>query len=211
MGNVLSARSRLIRAKRISINLKINGLAYLVEVIGGILICTLAFSSGWRLFFPFSLWYGLVVPSCYLINADDTKNLIMEHGWLTALRRVYTEKQPQTILPTQHQNCHKLNVSKQENINADELTPKTHEKAITNKMNQNYHCISLMNVETSNSDVGSNESSHVAVFHISGQTKKCPKSNQCRPVSPLFHRRQKNDLQKDKIFVRTDVITVIDI
>ena len=41
----------------------------------------------------------------------------MEHGWLTALRRVYTENQPQTILPTQHKNCNKLNVPKQEKKN----------------------------------------------------------------------------------------------
>ena len=210
LGDILSARSRLIRAKRIKINLKINGIAYLVEVVGGILICTLALSSTWKLFFPFSLWYGLVVPSCYLINTDDTKTLIMKHGWLTALSRVYTEKQPQNILPTQRQGQDKLEVTSRENKDADTRAPKTRQKAISNEVKQNAQRISEKNVETSNANSGKVLSTSIEVFQISGQIKKHRKLNKCKPVTPLFHTRHKKELRKDKICNRTDDITVID-
>ena len=138
LGDMLSARSRLIRAKRLNINLKINGLAYLVEVVGGILIIFLfSLSSTLKIIFPFCLWYGLLVPSCYLVNNADTKTLIMKHGWLTALSRVYTEKQPQTILPTRRQRQNKLEVISLKNKDAKNRIPNTHQKMIANKVSQN--------------------------------------------------------------------------
>ena len=211
LGDIVSARSRLIRAKRIKINLKINGIAYLVEVVGGVLICTLAISSTLKLFFPFSLWYGLVVPSCYLINNEDTKTLIMKYGWLTALSRVYTEKKPQNTLPTQRQGPKKMEVTLLENKDADTRIPKTHRKTISNEVNQNNRCISKKNDANPNANNGKALSTPIEVFHISGQIKKQRESNKCRPLTPLFHKRHKNRLRKDKICDPTDNITVIDI
>ena len=211
LGGILSAGSRLIRAKRININLKINGIAYLVEVAGGILICTIAFSSTWKLFFPFSLWYGLVVPSCYLINNDDTKTLIMKHGWLKALSRVYTEKQPQNILPTQRQGPNKSEVTSRENNDADSRIAKTHQKTISKEVAQNAQQISKKNDETLNTISGKVLSTPIEVFHISGQIKKHSESNKCQPVKPLFRIRHKYELRNNKICDPTDDITVIDI
>ena len=211
LGDIVSAKSRLMRAQRIKINLKINGIAYLVEVVGGILICTLASSSTWNVFFPFSLWYGLVVPSCYLINNNDTKTLIMNHGWLTALSRVYTKKQSQNIITTQCQGQKKLGVTSPENRDADTRIPKKHRKTISNEVNQNDQHIAEKNVETPNNNNGKVSSTPIEVFHISGQIKKQNESNKCQPVTPLFHKRPKNELRKNKICDRTDDITVIDI
>ena len=215
LGDTLSARSRLIRAKRININLMINGLAYLVEVVGGILIIFLfSLSSTLKIIFPFCLWYGLVVPSCYLINNDDTKTLIMKHGWLIALSRVYTEKQPQNPLPTQRQRQNKLEVKSLKNQDADIRIPKTHQKTISNEVNQNAQLISEKNVETPYANSGKVLSTPVEVLHISGRIKKHSESKKCQPGTPLFRTRHKNlysEIIKEKICDRTDVITVIDI
>ena len=103
LGSTLSARSRQVRAKRININLKVNALAYLVEVIGGLLLFGgSCFSTGKKLF-PVLFWYGLVVPSCYLVNNDETKMLIMKHGWTTVLRSLFARKQPRNALTGSHQ------------------------------------------------------------------------------------------------------------
>ena len=211
LGPILSAGSRLVRAKRININLKINGLAYLVEVVGGILIITLALSSTLKIIFPFSLWYGLVVPSCYLINNDDTKSLIMKHGWLTALSRLYTEEQHQNILPTQRQKQNKWQVTSVETKDADIQIPKTHRKTISNEVKQNSQHISKKNVETPNANSCEVVSTPIEVFHISGRITNHRKSNKCQPVTPLFQIQHKNESRKDKICNRTDVITVVDV
>ena len=72
----------------------------------------------------------------------------MKHGWLIALSRVYTEKQPQNPLPTQRQRQNKLEVKSLKNKDADTRIPKTHQKTISNEVNQNAQLISEKNVET---------------------------------------------------------------
>ena len=135
----------------------------------------------------------------------------MKHGWLTALSRVYTEKQPQNTPPTQRQRQNKLEVKSLKNKDADTRIPKTHQKTISNEVDQNAQHISEKNVETPNANSGKVLSTPIEVFHISGQMKKHSKSNKCQPMPPLFHIRHKNELRKEKICDRTDVITVIDI
>ena len=135
----------------------------------------------------------------------------MKQGWLTALSRVYTEKQPQNIPPIQRQRHNTLEVTPRKNKDADTRIPKTHQKTISNEANQNAQHISEKNVETPNANSGKVLSTPIEVFHVSGQMKKHSKSNKCQPATPLFHIRHKNELQKEKICDRTDVITVIDI
>ena len=135
----------------------------------------------------------------------------MKHGWLTALSRVYTKKQPPIILPIQRQTQNKLEVTPLKNKDADTRIPKTHQKTISNEVNQNALHISKNNIETPNANTGKVLSTPIEVFHISGQIKKHSKSNKCQPATPLFQLRQKNELRKTKICDRTDVITVIDI
>ena len=134
----------------------------------------------------------------------------MEHGWLAAISRVYTEKQPQNTLPTQRQRPNKLEVTSRKNKDADTRIPKTHQKTISNEVNQNTQHISKKNVETPYVKSGKVLRTPVEVFHISGRIKKHSESNKCQPVTPLFRTRQKNELKKKQICDRTDVITVID-
>ena len=63
-GNSLAVQSKQYRAKRIDVNVKINGLGYLAEVLGGVLITLLAFHHKVSILNTFALfWYGNVIPS----------------------------------------------------------------------------------------------------------------------------------------------------
>ena len=138
----------------------------------------------------------------------------MEHGWLAAISRVYTEKQTQNTLPTQRQRPNKLEVTSRKNKDADNRIPKTHQKTISNEVNQNAQHISEKNVETPYANSGKVLDTPVEVLHISGQIKKHGERNKCQPGTPLFRTRHKNlysEIISEKICDRTDVITVIDI
>ena len=135
----------------------------------------------------------------------------MKHGWLKALSRLYTENQPQNILPTQRQGQNKLEVTSRENNDADTRIAKEHQKTISKEVKQNAQHLSKKNDETHNANSGKALSTPIQVFHISGQIKKHHRSNKCQPVTPLFHTRHKNVLRKDKICDRTNDITVIDL
>ena len=136
----------------------------------------------------------------------------MKHGWLIALSRVYTEKQPQNPLPTQRQRQNKLEVKSLKNKDADTRIPKTHQKTISNEVNQNAQHISEKNVETPYANSGKVLNTPVKVFQISGRIKKHGEPNKCQPGTPLFRTRH-NPLNPGAFqnCDRTDVITVIDI
>ena len=135
----------------------------------------------------------------------------MKHGWLIALSRVYTEKQPQNPLPTQRQRQNKLEVKSLKNKDADTRKSKTHQKTISNEVNQTAPHISEKNVETPYANSGKVLNTPVKVFHICGRIKKHSEPNKCQPGTPLFRTRHKNEIIKEKICDRTDVITVIDV
>ena len=135
----------------------------------------------------------------------------MKHGWLIALSRVYTEKQPQKTLPTQQQRQNKLEVTSPKTKVADTRIPKTHQETISNEINRNAQHISEKNVETPYANSGKVLNTPVKVFHICGRIKKHSESKKCQPGTPLFRTRHKNEIIKEKICDRTDVITVIDI
>ena len=94
-GKALAIESQKYRAKRIAVNVRVNGLAFTVEVLGGFV---LAFLSLLRphaiLYIGAGIWYGSLIPSCYLINSVDTKIMIMEHGWMKTLRNLYKKRTP---------------------------------------------------------------------------------------------------------------------
>ena len=77
------------------VNVKINVLAYLAEVLGGVIVFCLALVQ-----FPIFLyaailiWYGIVIPSCYLMNSSDNKKSIIEKGWVNAISNLYRRKDP---------------------------------------------------------------------------------------------------------------------
>ena len=81
IGKYLSLQSKQYRAKRININIKINLLVYSVEVLGGVIFCLLSLTPREEIMYFFSIiWYGIVIPSCYLINSNHSKETIMDEG-----------------------------------------------------------------------------------------------------------------------------------
>ena len=91
----ISVRSRQYRAKRIDVNVKINSLAYLVEIFGGVIIGGLAFvQPATFLYIGTQIWYGNVIPSCYLINSSDIKDYIMDKGWWNGFSKIYDKRKP---------------------------------------------------------------------------------------------------------------------
>ena len=94
-GKSLSITSRQYRAKRITVNVKVNALSYIVEMLGGMIIAALAFLRHAHILYTVGMiWYGNIIPSCYLINFSDTKKSILEEGWATGLSKLYKKKEP---------------------------------------------------------------------------------------------------------------------
>ena len=92
-GKSLSVTSRQYRAKRIAVNVKVNGLGYLAEMLGGILSSALMFFKDAHIMYVFMLiWFGNVIPACYLINFDDNKKSIIEDGWISTFSKVFRNK-----------------------------------------------------------------------------------------------------------------------
>ena len=93
LGKSLSVQSKQYRAKRIDVNVKINGVGYLAEVLGGVLVTLLAFHHKVSILNTFALfWYGNVIPSCYLINFVHNKKSIMNDGWRMTISQLYRKK-----------------------------------------------------------------------------------------------------------------------
>ena len=91
----MSITSRQYRAKRITVNVKVNALSYVVEMLGGVIIAALSFLRHAHILYTIGMiWYGSVIPSCYLINFSDTKNSIIDEGWAAGLSKLYKKKEP---------------------------------------------------------------------------------------------------------------------
>ena len=103
----------------------------------------------------------------------------MKHGWLMALSKVYTEKQPQNKLPLQRPRQNKLEVTPLKKKDADTRIPKTHQKTISNEVDQNTQHTSEKNVETPNANSDKVLRTPIEVYHISGQIKQHSKSDKC--------------------------------
>ena len=64
-----------------------------MEVLGGIILMSVQFLKGATcLYIVTQIWYGSIIPSCYLMNCTDIKVFILEHGWLDGLSKLYSEK-----------------------------------------------------------------------------------------------------------------------
>ena len=186
LGDTLSATSRQIRAKRINVNLKINVLAYAVEVIGGLIICGGAGISSGRMLYPIAAWYGLVVPSCYLINNEDTKMLIMKHGWTSVLRNLFFKKQPRETASTSTKD----EVEAQDNEQVDHDAPAPGKRRGNKNSDKKVPKVDAF-PGSSKSDANNLKitSPGIGVSHISGNLRSHPGSNKCQEILPLFHPR----------------------
>ena len=89
----LSTRSRQYRVRRTYLNVRIHFLAYMTEVLGSIFLTSLSLiRSATPLYMGFLLWYHVITPSCYLVNSNDIKELILEDGWRVGLSKIYSRK-----------------------------------------------------------------------------------------------------------------------
>ena len=208
LGDTLSATSRQIRAKRINVNLKINILAYVVEVIGGLIICGGAGTSSGRMLYPIAAWYGLVVPSCYLVNNEGTKTLIMKHGWTSVLMNLFFKKQPRGSASTS--TTDEVEARNNEQVDHSAPTPgkgpgnknsdkKASEGDAFSRPSKSYE----NNLKITSSAIG--------VFHISGNLMSHPGSNPCQEVLPLFHPRLVSYLRSPKDCKHAEDVIVIDL
>ena len=110
-GRALSLQSKQSRAKRIEVNVKVNSLAYTAEVLGGFVIGVLALVKPPTYMYTATIiWYGNIIPSCYLINSSDTKNFIIDKGWLNALSNLYKKKPPKERETSLHKKNLKVKV-----------------------------------------------------------------------------------------------------
>ena len=99
------------RAKRINLNVKINAIAYLVEVIGGLVVFSLAFlptltptmGSNGFVYISIQVLYGNIIPSCYLMNNSNFKSIVMDNGWIEAMSTVYSKAQAPQRAPQEQQ------------------------------------------------------------------------------------------------------------
>ena len=69
----------------------------MTEMLGGIVVLGLVFliRSNHRLVITnigTSIWYAIIIPSCYLMNSNEIKDSIMEHGWTNMVREIYAKK-----------------------------------------------------------------------------------------------------------------------
>ena len=186
LGDTLSARSRKIRAKRINVNLKVNVLAYVVEVIGGLIICCGSGASSGRMLYPIAAWYGLVVPSCYLVNNDDTKTLIMKYGWISVLWNLFTTKKSRETASARTKD----EVESQSDEEVDPRAPMP-SKGPKNKNSskKSTKCNAFQGPSKSDANDLKITSPGIGVFHISGNLRCHPETKTCHEILPLFRPR----------------------
>ena len=109
LGKSFSLQSRRYRAKRINVNIQVNCIAYLAEVLGGLVVSSLGFAStATYMYIGTQLLYGNVIPSCYLMNNDYQKISILKHGWVFALTSLYKNRKSDIHPERNKSNKHEL-------------------------------------------------------------------------------------------------------
>ena len=100
---LLSEESKRKRKRSNAINIQITFITWLFEFSAGILCAVVYFidskvASRWLAFLDMTLNF-ILVPSSYIINNDVNKALIVAHGWIQGLRRMFSpdsqDQQPQ--------------------------------------------------------------------------------------------------------------------
>ena len=159
IGKTMTLQRKKNRAKRINLNVKINAVAYLVEVIGGLVVFSLAFlptltptiGSNGYVYITIQVLYGNVIPSCYLMNNSNFKSIVMDNGWIAAMSTVYSKIQaPQRAPQEQQPVISRKNRSAQNHAeNAITATKKSPLKVATKKI--------ICKGETTNEIQGTNQ------------------------------------------------------
>ena len=131
LGKSLSLQSKQYRAKRINVNIKTNVLAYSVELLGMVIVFLSSHNRRAEIMYCVSLiWYGNVIPSCYLINSNYCKDTIMDDGWTMAITKLYhnnNKKDSKCSVPNRGSKGSKINnttISSSTNPPEEEAIPK---------------------------------------------------------------------------------------
>ena len=133
IGKTMTVQRKKNRAKRINLNVKINAIAYLVEVIGGLVVFSLAFlptltptiGSNGFVYISIQVLYGNIIPSCYLMNNSNFKSIVMDNGWIEAISTVYSKAQaPKGPRRNKNKLYHKKTVPRKTMLRAQKLQRK---------------------------------------------------------------------------------------
>ena len=97
----MTAQRKKNRARRININVKVNAIAYLAEVMGGVAVFAVAFlptitntvNSNGYVYITIHVLYGNIIPACYLMNNSRFKSFAMDEGWISAMSTVFSNSQ----------------------------------------------------------------------------------------------------------------------
>ena len=148
----MTAQRKKNRARRININVKVNAIAYLAEVMGGVAVFAVAFlptitntdNSNGYVYITIQVLYGNIIPACYLMNNSKFKSFAMDEGWIAAMSTVFsnskgtkktTREQKQDV---SKENSSAKNQTKDEN-NVTIRMPfeKDNEKSLSNELEAN--------------------------------------------------------------------------
>ena len=148
----MTAQRKKNRARRFNINVKINTIAYLAEVMGGVAVFAVAFlptitnteNSNGYVYITIQVLYGNIIPACYLINNSKFKSFAIDEGWIAAMSTVFSNS-PDTKETTrkQKQDTPKENSSAKNRTedegNATRRIPfeKDKEKSLSNELEAN--------------------------------------------------------------------------
>ena len=97
----MTAQRKKSRARRININVKVNAIAYLAEVMGGVAVFAVAFlptitnteNSNGYVYITIQVLYGNIIPACYLMNNSKFKSFAVDEGWIAAMSTVFSNSQ----------------------------------------------------------------------------------------------------------------------
>ena len=102
---VVSKESYDNKNKRSLITLKICFMSWLYEFIGigfAMLTPTLKKFGFYYLYYPDAILIFVVIPLLHIINDEDTKSLIIDEGWIQAIKfilNIRSDVEPQGVAP----------------------------------------------------------------------------------------------------------------
>ena len=148
----MTAQRKKNRARRININVKVNAIAYLAEVMGGVAVFAVAFlptitnteNSNGYVYITIQVLYGNIIPACYLMNNSKFKSFAMDEGWIAAMATVFSNsKGTKKITREQNQDVSKENSSAknqtkdENNVMIRVSLEKNNDKSMSNELEGN--------------------------------------------------------------------------
>ena len=168
-GKSLALKSRQYRARRIAVNVKVNALSYVVEMLGGIIIAAFTFFRHAHILYTVGMiWYGNIIPLCYLINSTDTKKSILEEGWTSALSKICQKKEPKNSIEAKSRMTMEKRRETTRNTKNNESDANDKRENVSDESNTDEN-----HTETETETVTMPDTTTVDEVSIAGYKKKC--------------------------------------